>query len=66
LLEALLKERRAEFPDPRQVDEMLRQVAERREQLLRSARKRASKVLRAKAAEIRKLVSTGRGRAARG
>lgn len=65
LLEALLKERRAEFPDPRQVDEMLRQVAERREQLLRSARKRASKVLRAKAAEIRKLVSTGRGRSAR-
>jgi D-alanine-D-alanine ligase-like ATP-grasp enzyme len=43
----------------------LRQVAERREQLLRSARKRASKVLRPKAAEIRKLVSTGRGRSAR-
>ena len=41
------------------------QPAQRREQLLRSARKRASKVLRAKAAEIRKLVSTGRGRSAR-
>jgi inorganic triphosphatase YgiF len=60
LLEALLVERRGEFPDPRQVDEMLREVRERRERLLRSARKRARKVLAAKSRDIRRLVATGK------
>lgn len=60
LLEALLVERRAEFPDPRQVDEMLREVRTRREQLLRSAHRRAGKVLGVKSAVVRKLVVTGR------
>ena len=58
----LLAERRAEFPDPRQVDELLREVRSRRQQLLRAARRRARKVLEPKAGEVRRLVSTGRGR----
>ena len=59
-LEGLLTERRGEFPDPRQVDEMLREVRRRRERLLRSARKRARKVLSAKARDVRRLVATGK------
>jgi len=62
LLEGLLSERRAEFPDPRQVDDLLREVRSRRQQLLRAARLRARKVLEPKAGEVRRLVSTGRGR----
>lgn len=62
LLEALLVERRSEFPDPRQVDAMLREIRGRRVRLLRSARKRAARVLGAKAGEIRRLVATGRGK----
>jgi len=62
LLEGLLSERRAEFPDPRQVDDLLREVRSRRQQLLRAARRRARKVLEPKAGEVRRLVSTGRGR----
>jgi hypothetical protein len=60
LLEGLLVERRAEFPDPRQVEEMLRRVRERRAKLLRSAHRRAGKVLDPKSSEIRALVATGR------
>lgn len=59
LLEGLLVERRGEFPDPRQVDLMLREVRARRARLLRSARKRARKVLAPKAREVRRLVATG-------
>jgi len=66
LLEGLLTERRAEFPDPRQVAEMLRQVHERRQRLLRSAYRRATKVLDHKAGSIRKLISTGRTGSRRG
>ncbi len=66
LLEGLLTERRAEFPDPRQVVEMLRQVHERRQRLLRSAYRRATKVLDHKAGAIRKLISTGRAGSRRG
>ena len=62
LLEALLVERRGEFPDPRQVDAMLREVRSRRARLLRSARRRAARVLGTKAGEIRRLVATGRGK----
>ena len=60
LLEALLVERRSEFPDPRQVDAMLREVRARRARLLRSARKRALRVLGEKAGAIRRLVATGK------
>jgi CHAD domain-containing protein len=60
LLEGLLVERRAEFPDPSQVDAMLLEVRRRRGKLLRAARRRASEVLRPKSGEIRALVSRGK------
>jgi CHAD domain-containing protein len=60
LLEGLLVERRAEFPDPSQVDAMLLEVRRRRGKLLRAARRRASEVLRPKSGEIRVLVSRGK------
>lgn len=66
LLEGLLAERRAEFPDPRQVDDLLREVRSRRQRLLRAARKRARRVLAPKAGEVRRLVATGRKASRRG
>ena len=60
LLEALLRERRAEFPDPGQVDAMLAEVARRRARCLRRARKRVRTVLSPKAGRIRALVMRGK------
>ena len=60
LLEALLRERRAEFPDPGQVDAMLAEVARRRARCLRRARKRVREVLSPKAGRIRALVMRGK------
>ncbi|MFM9170902.1 MAG: hypothetical protein ACKOTD_12545, partial [Phycisphaerales bacterium] len=60
LLEALLRERRAEFPDPGQVDAMLSEIARRRARCLRRARKRVRAVLSPKAGRIRALVMRGK------
>lgn len=62
LLEERLRDRRAEFPDVRQVDAMLAHARARRAKLLRRARRRAARVLDAKPREIRALVATGRRR----
>lgn len=62
LLEERLRDRRAEFPDVRQVDAMLEHARARRAKLLRRARRRAARVLDAKPREIRALVATGRRR----
>ena len=60
LLEGLLRERRGEFPDPRQVDAMLAEIKDRRAACLRAARKRAGRVLARKARVVRALVTRGR------
>lgn len=66
LLEGLFVERRAEFPDPRQVDELLRTIRDRRRRLLRAAHRRAAEVLSPKARAVRTLVATGRRGSRRG
>jgi CHAD domain-containing protein len=53
LLERLLSERRSEFPDPSQVEDMLGEVRRLRRKRLRTARERADQVLRPKPRRIR-------------
>ena len=60
LLEALLRERRAEFPDPAQVDAMLAEIHRRRERCLRRARRQVREVLAPKSRRIRALVTRGK------
>ncbi len=60
LLEGLLSQRRAEFPDPRQFEAVLQEARTRRQLRLRTARRRARKVLEPKARGIRALLVRGR------
>jgi CHAD domain-containing protein len=60
LLEALLEQRRSEFPDPRQVDAALAEIRARRRRRLRAARRRAREVLGLKVREVRSIVVRGR------
>jgi hypothetical protein len=61
LLEMRLRERKNEFPDPRQAESMLLHIGSRRAKLLKRARRRARRTLAPKARQIRRLLSTGRG-----
>ncbi len=61
LLELRLRERKSEFPDPRQAESMLLHIGSRRAKLLKRARRRARRTLAPKARQIRRLLSTGRG-----
>jgi hypothetical protein len=60
LLEGLLVSRRAEFPDPRQVEDMLAEIRRRRSKRLKAARRRAIEVLSLKASGIRSIISRGK------
>lgn len=60
LLEARLRERQREFPDPRQAESMLLYIGSRRAKLLKRARKHARRALLLKAGQIRGLLATGR------
>ena len=60
ILEARLRERHGEFPDPRQADSMLIHIRSRRAKLLKRARKRARGALEVKSARVRRLLATGR------
>jgi CHAD domain-containing protein len=60
LLEARLREREREFPDPRQATVMLLSIGSRRAKLLKRARKRARRALALKAGHVRRLLATGR------
>ena len=60
LLEGLLVDRRAEFPDPRQVEELLFEVRRRRAKQLKAGRRSAMVALAARTRTIRSLIACGK------
>lgn len=60
LLGALLEQRRSEFPDPKQVRDVVAEIQKRRRQRLRSAQRRARRVLSLKVGEVRRTIIRGR------
>jgi hypothetical protein len=60
LLAGLLAQRKSEFPDPRQVEDVLMEIRERRQKRLGAAQRHARRALRWKSRQIRGIVMRGR------